>query len=527
MLSLAFGSRTATAYCGVGCQTGFGTCSGSTPPNSTSTSTSSPATPTSTTLQDCLGAENVPVSFINSAGFSALAEPYNLRLAYTPAVIVVPTITQHIIDAVLCAGKTNIQVQAKSGGHSYASFSSGGQNGAMVIDLESFQQITVDAGGVAQIGGGVRLGDMALGIFNQSQRALPHGTCPGVGIGGHASHGGFGLDSRMWGLTLDTIVGLDVVLANGSFIHATSTAYPDMFFALRGAADSFGIITTFYLQTLAAPTAVVNWQYSIPGMFVSAATTTAVFMQIQAFAQNTSVVDRKLGLGVYLDGSGFSISGTYIGDLTTFTTKVAPELLRGLPTPSSSSVQSLGWIESLTLLASPQPLQQPTSRTSYTLHDDFFAKSLVVPSSAPLTTAALSSYFTYIIQDGINAPNPWFSIINLYGGPDSQINVPSPSSSAYSDRNALWVLQHYGYTGSTGSPYPPASLTFIDGLNTAITSAMPTTALGGYLNYVDPSLTAAQAHDLYYGPTTYAKLLSIKNAVDPGKVFSNPQSIGN
>lgn len=406
-------------------------------------------------MQDCLGAKKVPVSFTNSAGFSALAQPYNLRLPYTPAVIVLPTTTQHIIDAVLCAGKSNVKVQAKGGGHSYASFSSGGQNGAMVIDLESFQQITVGAGGVAQIGGGVRLGDMALGIFNQSQRALPHGTCPGVGVGGHASHGGFGYDSRLWGLTLDTIVGLDVVLANGSFFHATSTAYPDIYYALRGAAESFGIITTFYLQTLPAPASVVNWQYSIPGMFTSAATTTAAFTHVQAFAQNASVVDRKLGFGIYLDGSGFSISGTYIGDLNTFNSKIARELLRGLPTPSSSSVRSVGWIESLTLLASPQPLQQPTSRASYTLHDDFFAKSLVVPSSAPLTTAALNSYFSYIIQNGVNAPNPWFSIINLYGGPDSQINVPSPSSSAYSDRSALWVLQHYGYTGNTGSPYPP------------------------------------------------------------------------
>ena len=131
---------------------------------------------TSTTLQDCLGASNVPVSFTNSAVFSALAQPYNLRLAYIPAVIVLPTTMQHIIDAVLCAGKSNVKVQAKSGGHSYASFSSGGQNGAMVIDLESFQQITVGAGGIAQTGPGVRLGDMALGIFNQSQRALPHGT---------------------------------------------------------------------------------------------------------------------------------------------------------------------------------------------------------------------------------------------------------------------------------------------------------------------------------------------------------------
>lgn len=341
----------------------------------------------------------------------------------------------------------------------------------------------------------------------------------------HASHGGFGLSSRAWGLTLDTIVALDVVLANGSFVHTTSTAHPDLFYALRGAACDFGIITTFYLQTQPAPTEVVNWSFSIPGMYSDAATTASVFEHVQAFALNASVVDRNLGMGIYVDGSGFSISGTYFGDLSTFNTKIAPALLRGLPAPSSSSAKPVDWITSLTMLAEPQPLQQPT--TGYNLHDDFFAKSVTAPSSSPLTAAALTTYFDYIIKHGVNAPSPWFSIINLYGGPDSQINVPSSSSSAYSDRSALWVAQHYGFTGNTGSPFPPASIDFVNGLNTALTSAMPQTAFGAYLNYVDPSLTAAQAHALYYDSPTYERLLTIKKAVDPGSVFWNPQSVGN
>ena len=93
-----------------------------------------------------------------------------------------PTTDTHISDAVVCAGASNVKVQAKSGGHSYASYSSGGQSGSMVIDLEtSFQGVTVGANGVARVEGGVRLGNMALAIFNSAGRALPHGTCPGVG----------------------------------------------------------------------------------------------------------------------------------------------------------------------------------------------------------------------------------------------------------------------------------------------------------------------------------------------------------
>ncbi|KAL8660713.1 MAG: hypothetical protein Q9202_006293 [Teloschistes flavicans] len=524
-LSLTTSSGSTAAYCGTGCQPGFGSCTGTNPPTTTSKSIPPTSTPTAATLSDCLAKKNVPIRLTSSSDFGALAKPYNLRLPYTPAVIVLPTTTRHVSDAVVCAGQNNVKVQARSGGHSYASFSLGGQSGSMVIDLESFQTIKVDANKVATVGGGVRLGNLALGIYNQSQRALPHGTCPGVGVGGHATHGGFGYSSRAWGLTLDTIVGLEVILANGSCIHATSTSYPDIYYALRGAADSFGIVTSFHLQTQPAPS-VVQWSYSIPNMFQSGSQSAKYFSHIQAFAQNASVVDRNLGMGMYMDGSGFSIHGTYFGSLSTFNTKIAPELLRTLPAPTQSSAQTVTWIQSLTALAEPQPLQQPT--TGYDLHDDFFAKSLVVPSAQPLTQAALTAYFDYMIQNGVNAPNPWFSIINLYGGPDSQINTrPASFSSAYSDRSALWVLQHYGYTGNTGSPFPQGITSFIEGLSGSITKAQPGTVFPGYANYVDPSLTAAQAHAAYFDEATYGRLLGIKGQVDPGKVFWNPQAVGN
>ncbi|KAL8954546.1 MAG: hypothetical protein Q9183_007060, partial [Haloplaca sp. 2 TL-2023] len=354
-------------------------------------------------------------------------------------------------------------------------------------------------------------------------RALPHGTCPGVGVGGHATHGGFGLSSRAWGLTLDTIVGLDVVLANGSFVHATSTAYPDVYYALRGAAESFGIVTTFYMQTQPAPTSVVQYSFSIPNMFQSASKSATHFLHIQDFARNTSVIDRQLGLGIYLDGQGFSISGTYFGSLDTFNNRIKPELLRTLPAPTSQSVKSLTWIQSLTTLANGQPLQQPT--TGYNLHDNFFAKSLVVPTSGPFTQSTLTNYFNYIISTP--APSPWYTILNLYGGLDSQINAKPTSFSAYSDRTALWVLQNYGYTASPTQPFPQSVIPFVEGLSNSITSAQPGTVFPGYGNYVDPTLSAKQAHAAYFDEGTYARLVGIKGAVDPGRVFWNPQAIGN
>ena len=101
------------AYCGSGCQKAFGTCTGTTTTTLiTSTKTSSTYKPTGTsTLADCLGSKNVPVSFITSSNFEQLSRPYNLRLPYTPAAIVLPTTTQHVSDAVTCAEKSKVKVQ--------------------------------------------------------------------------------------------------------------------------------------------------------------------------------------------------------------------------------------------------------------------------------------------------------------------------------------------------------------------------------------------------------------------------------
>ena len=124
-------------------------------------------------------------------------------------------------------------MQAKSGGYSYASYSSGGQNGSMAIGLENFQEISLGADGIAKVGAGVLLGNLALGIYNanNAKRPLPHGICPGIVLGGHATHGGFRSSSRYWGLTLDTITALNVTLANGTSVYTTSSQYPDIYSA--------------------------------------------------------------------------------------------------------------------------------------------------------------------------------------------------------------------------------------------------------------------------------------------------------
>ena len=117
------------------------------------------------TVQSCLNTGNVGYRLQSSYDFLEYSTPYNTRLPYKPAVIVLPKTTQDVSTALVCAGNSSLKVQAKSGGHSYASYGLGGQDGSMVIDMESFQNVTVDGSTqIASVGTGVRLGNVALGM---------------------------------------------------------------------------------------------------------------------------------------------------------------------------------------------------------------------------------------------------------------------------------------------------------------------------------------------------------------------------
>jgi len=167
-------------------------------------------------LQDCLHAKAVPTTLNSSSDWTSLTTAFNLRLQYTPVVVTIPETPQQVSDSITCAAAAGIKVQPRSGGHSYGSYSLGGKNGSLTIDLQKFNEVSLDKGrqlthffmifanrsqgtGIVRAGGGVRLGNLGLGVYKQGQAALPHGTYPGVGIGGHYTHGGFGYSSRRWG----------------------------------------------------------------------------------------------------------------------------------------------------------------------------------------------------------------------------------------------------------------------------------------------------------------------------------------
>jgi hypothetical protein len=312
---------------------------------------------------------------------------------------------------------------------------------------------------------------------------------------------------------MDQIIAMDVVLANGTLVKTTSTDHPEIFWAMRGAADSFGIVTKFYLQTHPAPPSVVRFKYEFENILDSKDDFRDIFLHLQDVAMNASVMDDKSNYQFYIDRNNtYTVSGIYFGSVDEYNSKLKDEFLRTLP-PSKATVKSMSWIDFLVEVSHTDSLK--TDPTGYDLHVNFFAKSVSVPEKDRVSAASLNALYDHLQTAG--DVQYWIEIY-LHGGPGSNINNKDTNFAAYNDRDNLWVFQNYGFGEE--------SMGFVHGINDAIIKAQPHTQFGAYLNYVDPTYSAATAHKIYYGDELHARLAKLKERVDPQRVFWHPQAIG-
>ncbi|KAF7366296.1 Glucooligosaccharide oxidase [Mycena sanguinolenta] len=480
-------------------------------------STSNPST-----LQQILAANGISALFPGNSGYATAAQAYNQRFTISPAAIAYPTTVQQVSEAVAAGTAQKMQAVARSGGHSYIANGLGGASGALVIDMSMMKAITVrSSNNTALIETGNRLGDIALAL-NNAGRAIPHGTSPYVGIGGHSGYGGFGFTSRAWGLTLDTIKSATVVLANGTIAAASSTVNPDLFWAIRGASPSFGIVTSIEVQTFAAPASATVFQYGWDSMDITTASNAIAALQTFAATNISAQFGAEL---VFAKGPSNShvnvgLTGAWYGAANLFSSTIAP-YLSTLPTPSWSTITPGSYINSVSILANSQPLNTSTATET---RNTFYTKSLMTPSGSPMSSAAIEAFVTYMATQGFSSDTDWFVEVELYGGSNSAINAVPLDLTAFAKRDTLFTIQFYASSEDDLPPYPADGFSFLDGMVSSIISNSPVNwSYGAHLNYIDDML-GANASALYYG-SHYARLQSIKAAMDPLDTFRFPVGV--
>jgi len=115
----------------------------------------------------------------------------------------------------------------------------------MQIDLSQFRDVRVDPSArTARV-----TGRSLLGLLDHEAMAhdlvVPMGTVSHTGVGGLVTGGGFGCLAQHFGLSVDNLLAVDVVTADGELRHASADENPDLFWGVRGGGGNFGIVTSF------------------------------------------------------------------------------------------------------------------------------------------------------------------------------------------------------------------------------------------------------------------------------------------
>ncbi len=180
------------------------------------------------------------------AGYEQARQVYNGMINKHPALIARCVDVADVIAAVNFARDQQLTLAVRGGGHNGPGL--GTCDDGLVVDLSEMKGIRVDpVARTARVEGGCTWGEVDHATYAFGL-ATPSGFISTTGVGGLTLGGGIGYLSRTLGLTIDNLLGVDMVLADGSFITASADEHADLFWAVRGGGGNFGVVTSFLFQ---------------------------------------------------------------------------------------------------------------------------------------------------------------------------------------------------------------------------------------------------------------------------------------
>jgi FAD/FMN-containing dehydrogenase len=175
--------------------------------------------------------------------YDELRRVFNAAIDRKPALIARCAGVADVMAALACAREQGLDVSVRGGGHSVAGHAV--VDGGLMIDLRPMSQVRVDPEQrVAWCGGGANWGQLdretqAFGL------AVTGGRMPDTGVGGLTLGGGSGWLERKYGFTVDSLLSVEIVTADGQLVVASAERNPELFWALKGGGGNFGVVTGF------------------------------------------------------------------------------------------------------------------------------------------------------------------------------------------------------------------------------------------------------------------------------------------
>jgi FAD/FMN-containing dehydrogenase len=433
------------------------------------------------------------------AAYDELRGVFNASIDRRPALIARCSGVADVQAALAAAREGGLTVSVRGGGHSVAGHAV--VDGGVMIDLRPMSQVRVDPERrVAWCGGGANWGQLdretqAFGL------AVTGGRMPDTGVGGLTLGGGSGWLERKYGFTVDSLLSVELVTADGRLVIASADRNPELFWALKGGGGNFGVATGF--------------EFSLHEVGP------LVYGGILMFPID-GAVDLLKAYRAFMEGAPDEICGGS-AILCAPPEEFVPEDVRGKPVlaviacyvgPVEAGERAFAplreWGAALEMLG-PMPYSA--------------VQSLIAPGNPPgrhhywkagllgeLEDDAIETF----VARASDVVSPFTACLMLpLGGAFARV-PESDTPLAY--RGAKWDYHLLGQWAD------PAEAERNIEWTRAFDSAMAAYAEPGvYVNFVgDPTAGALEAG---FGPDNYARLVEIKRAYDPENVFHNNANI--
>jgi FAD/FMN-containing dehydrogenase len=433
------------------------------------------------------------------AGYDEARKVYNGMIDRRPRLIARCADVADVIAAVNFGRDNKLLVSIRGGGHNAGGL--GVCDDGLVIDLSPMRYVRVDPKRkMVLAGGGALWGDVdhATHPFGL---AVPAGIISTTGVAGLTLGGGIGHLTRQCGLTIDNLLGVEMVLANGKFVTASAKENSDLFWAVRGGGGNFGVVTSFLFKAHD-----IHTNYAGP-MLWPIEDTVEVMKWYRAFmAKAPREINGFFAFLIVPPGPPFpehlhmkkmcGIVWCYTGPLKKAEKFFKP--IRAFKTPALDMVGPI-----------PHPVLQSMFDALYVPGLQWYWKADFVHQ---LSDEAIAKH----LEHGMKLPT-WQSTMHLYPVDGAAARVKN-NATAWAYRDAKWASVIVGVDGD------PANKDKITNWAREYWDALhPYSAPGAYVNFMMDNEGDARVKASY--GENYARLVKAKKKYDPTNFFRVNQNI--
>jgi FAD/FMN-containing dehydrogenase len=427
-------------------------------------------------------------------GYDEARRVHNGMIDKRPALVARCRDAADVAAAVDLARDEGLELSVRGGGHNVAGTAV--TDGGVMVDLSRMRFVEVDpTHRRARVGGGATWGDVDWATQAHGL-AVTGGMISTTGVGGLTLGGGLGWLMGKYGLTADSLVGADLVNADGRRLAASAAENDDLLWALRGGGGNFGVVTTFEFELHEVGPAVTAVSVAFP--FERAGEVLRAYRTVTAEAPDELTLNAALRRAA--DGSGArlaGVSGCHLGDRERALRDLRPLLELGTPVELEIGPAPYTAVNSAIDAAYPRgALNYWKSSFLRDLSDDAIDTMVAGFATCP-------------------SPLTVFVLEHLHG----QVTRVPVTAAAVPHREP-----GYNFLATSVWLDPGASAENVEWTRAAFAALQPYAARRRYSNYIAADELGEDPVRQAYGPN-YERLVELKTKYDPANLFRLNQNV--